>query len=146
MRPESVHPPRAQMHFHFSPRLVRRWIFQDISISTSDQISGSIYSSGLVSIGIGAMPQTLEIGADNIEPAGSQIPIQGSRFRYRGVILAPPLTCFLCKQVSILSPFTFLVLHIKGNELITCLMLHWFASWTLDSYVGKLLLFAKNRA
>ncbi|XP_042023178.1 uncharacterized protein LOC121770526 isoform X2 [Salvia splendens] len=76
MRPESVHPPRAQMHFHFSPRLVRRWIFQDISISTSDQISGSIYSSGLVSIGIGAMPQTLEIGADNIEPAGSQIPIQ----------------------------------------------------------------------
>ncbi|XP_041997727.1 uncharacterized protein LOC121747690 [Salvia splendens] len=60
------------------PRLVRRWIFQDICISTSDQIGGSIYSSGLVSIGIGAMPQTLEIGSDDIEPVGSQIPIQAT--------------------------------------------------------------------
>ncbi|XP_057807321.1 uncharacterized protein LOC131021995 isoform X2 [Salvia miltiorrhiza] len=42
--------------------------------STSGQISGSIYSSGLVSTGIGAVPQTLEIGSDEIEPVGSHIP------------------------------------------------------------------------
>ncbi|KAL1548658.1 transcription regulator [Salvia divinorum] len=42
--------------------------------STSCQMSGSIYSSGLVSTGIGAMPQTLENCSDEIEPVGSQIP------------------------------------------------------------------------
>lgn len=44
--------------------------------SASGQIS-SIYSSGLVSTGIGAVPQTLEIGSDEIESIGSQI---SSRF------------------------------------------------------------------
>ncbi|XP_047937913.1 CCR4-NOT transcription complex subunit 1 isoform X1 [Salvia hispanica] len=42
--------------------------------STSGQISGSIYSPGLISTGIGAVPQTLEMGSDEIEPFGSQVP------------------------------------------------------------------------
>ncbi|KAH6817786.1 transcription regulator [Perilla frutescens var. frutescens] len=47
---------------------------QFASASASGQISAGIYSSGLVSAGIGAVTQTLEIGSDEIESVGSQIP------------------------------------------------------------------------
>ncbi|XP_047948828.1 CCR4-NOT transcription complex subunit 1-like [Salvia hispanica] len=42
--------------------------------STSGKMSGSIYSSGLVSTGFGAMPQALEIDSDEIAPVRCQIP------------------------------------------------------------------------
>ncbi|KAL3616494.1 hypothetical protein CASFOL_039884 [Castilleja foliolosa] len=40
----------------------------------SGQINPSMYSSGLVNTGLGAVPQTLEIGSDDIDSVGSQIP------------------------------------------------------------------------
>lgn len=50
--------------------------FASASASASGQISAGIYSTGLVSTGVGAVPQTLEIGSDEIESVGSQIPIR----------------------------------------------------------------------
>lgn len=47
---------------------------QFASASASGQISAGVYSSGLVSTGIGAVPQTVEIGSDEIESVGTQIP------------------------------------------------------------------------
>ncbi|XP_011090133.1 CCR4-NOT transcription complex subunit 1 isoform X2 [Sesamum indicum] len=42
--------------------------------SASGQISPSVYSSGLVNTGLGAVPQTLEISSDEIDSVGAQIP------------------------------------------------------------------------
>lgn len=47
---------------------------QFATASASGQMSASIYSSGLVNTGLGAVPQTLEIGSDEIESVGAQIP------------------------------------------------------------------------
>ncbi|GFP80906.1 ccr4-not transcription complex subunit 1 [Phtheirospermum japonicum] len=40
----------------------------------SGQINPSMYSAGLANTGLGAVPQTLEIGSDDIDSVGSQIP------------------------------------------------------------------------
>ncbi|KAI3444740.1 hypothetical protein Pfo_001405 [Paulownia fortunei] len=47
---------------------------QFASATASGQISPSIYSSGLVNSGLGAVPHTLEIVSDEIESVGAQIP------------------------------------------------------------------------